>query len=284
MKKIQLKKDGGFAASDALIAILIITLFTGIIATLLYNIYLSNTSLKRMSKANQYVIDVLEYADKIYYDDVEKESLKAYFNEKYYQNTEVKSTFIGEDEPNTPYKVIIDVQNYNELEGNENKLDLVKEITVTVKYKLGSRNQEIAVKKVKCREKLVTPNRPDLSLVSVTGEQSVYPIKERNGQYLVCNENDNSWYNYESDIPAMIVVTETDLTVGDVINNTDIKYKWIPRYASNIDNELDIKYLYSNTNKYIEEQNGYQVLIDIDSTYDIDSSFSGNLIGIWETI
>ena len=52
MKQIKLKNSNGFAASDALMAIIIITAFTGIIATLAYNIYLSNTSIKRMSKAN----------------------------------------------------------------------------------------------------------------------------------------------------------------------------------------------------------------------------------------
>ena len=79
-----LKKENGFAGSDALIAVLIITLFTGIIASLLYNIYLSNASLKRMSKANGYIVDVFEYVDKIYYDEVNEDELILYFNKKYY--------------------------------------------------------------------------------------------------------------------------------------------------------------------------------------------------------
>ena len=41
MKLKQFKNNNGFAASDALIAILILTLSASIIATLIYNIYLS---------------------------------------------------------------------------------------------------------------------------------------------------------------------------------------------------------------------------------------------------
>ena len=44
MKKRNLKNSDGFAASDAIMAIIIITIFTAIIATLAYNIYLSNSS------------------------------------------------------------------------------------------------------------------------------------------------------------------------------------------------------------------------------------------------
>ena len=172
-----LKKSNGFAASDALIAILIIALFTGIIASLLYNIYLSNTSLKRMSKANGYIVDVFEYIDKIYYDEVNKDNLISYFNKKYYykedgttpkEDTEVMAA-VDEGTINTPYKVIIDLKNYSEIEGNDNtqELDLVKEITMTVKYKLGNKDQELTIKRIKQRERLQTPNRPDISLLNL---------------------------------------------------------------------------------------------------------------------
>ena len=142
-----LKKSNGFAASDALIAVLIITLFTGIIASLLYNIYLSNASLKRMSKANGYIVDVFEYVDKIYYDKVSENELITYFNNKYYYqedgttpNEDVE--VVAEKDEDTlvekygdiPFKAIIDLKNYNEMEGNPDtkELDLVKEITMTV--------------------------------------------------------------------------------------------------------------------------------------------------------
>ena len=83
MKNI-LKEQKGIAASDALIAVLILILFSGLIATISYNIYLSNTSIKRMSKATSYIVDMFEYIDKSDYDYVTEENLAEYFNNKYY--------------------------------------------------------------------------------------------------------------------------------------------------------------------------------------------------------
>ncbi len=291
MKVKQLENNNGFAASDALIAILILTLSASIIATLIYNIYLSNTSLKRMSKANGYIIDVFEYIDKTYYDDVNKESLTRYFNNKYYYqedgatSKEDAEAMVGDD-VTTPFKVKIDVQNYNEIQGNEDKLDLVKEITMSVTYKLGGKDQIVEIKRIKSRETLVTPNKPELSLITLVEGERIYPIKEMNGNYVVCNSNDSNWYNYEENKPAQVVVTTTELAIGDTVNSTDdnIKiYKWTPRYAEN--SEGDIKYLYSNTNKYVGEQEGYQKLISLEDDYFVDEKFNANnSSGIWELI
>ena len=84
MKNKILEEQRGFTGSDALIAVLIISLFAGLIATISYNIYISNSSVKRMSKATSYIIDVFEYIDKINYDKIGEEELISYFNNKYY--------------------------------------------------------------------------------------------------------------------------------------------------------------------------------------------------------
>lgn len=293
-----LKKSNGFAASDALIAILIITLFTGIIASLLYNIYLSNASLKRMSKANGYIIDVFEYIDKVYYDEVSKDKLIKYFNEKYYykddgitpnEDAEVMAGS-NEDIINSPFKVIIDIQNYNSIEGNEDKLDLVKEITMTVKYKLGNKEQEITLKKIKSREKLVKINKPILDLLKIENGQKIYPIKTINNNSVVCYQNDKDWYNYMGGKIAKVVVTDKELEEGDILTDEDLEiYQWIPRYAE--DSESNIKFLYRNTNKYVAEKDGYDKLIDLEEEYEVNSLFINNtgeelvqLAGVWETI
>ena len=149
-----LKQDKGIAVSDGLIAVIIIALFTGIIATLLYNIYISNTSLKRMSTANMYIVDVFEHIEKTNYENVTESNLITYFNNKYYLN-DIKEAYASTVDSNVDakYKAIINIQKYNELEGNEDKLDLVEEITMTVKYKVGSRNQEITMTMVKAKER-----------------------------------------------------------------------------------------------------------------------------------
>lgn len=283
MKKTKFKQNNGFAASDALIAIIIITIFTGLISTISYNIYLSNASLKRMSKANNYIIDVFEHVEKMYYEDVNEENLITYINEKY-KNEDVQAVNNEETEVQYPFKLVIQVQNYNEMTGNEGKLDLVKEITATVKYKLGNREQIITMKKSKNREKITMPNNPDLSLIQLNEGEKIYPVKEKNGEYVVCNENDDTWYNYTNNNYAVVTVTSTELSVGDNVEESYKKYKWIPRYAQNIENPSDIKYLFSNTNKYMKEQNGYEILVDISSDYEVGELFADSLLGVWEEI
>lgn len=292
MKKI-LKENKGLAASDGLMAVLIIALFTGIIATLLYNIYISNTSLKRMSTANLYLIDVLEYVDKVYYDDVTANNLTDYFNNKFETDNQVRAV-TTENEGNTPYKVIINVQKYNETEGNTDKLDLVKQITVKVNYKVGNREQKIEVSRIKSRENLLTPNKPDLNLVSKNANEKVYPVKQVDGSYKVCREDDSNWYNYDTDssensITAKVIVTEIELSTGDLIGeldeNTYTIYEWIPRYAEDADR--NIIYLFSNTNNYVEsfeqeDGNTYQKLSALPEGY--TTEFEDTQTGRWQPI
>jgi len=156
----KIREQKGFAASDALIAVLIIALFSGLIATISYNIYISNSSIKRMSKATNYIVDVFEYIDRINYEDVTKEHLVSYFNDKYYyeedgvtpkSDAEVKLKELDEN-VETPFKAEINIVKYNETDGNTDKLDLVQEITMTVKYKLGNKDQEITMKRNKTKE------------------------------------------------------------------------------------------------------------------------------------
>lgn len=295
MKNKTLRAEKGFAASDALIALLIIALFAGVIATISYNIYLANSSIKRMSKATGYIVDMFEYIDKIYYDDVTTDNLTNYFNNKYYYesdgttvktNAEVKIAKENE-EIDTPFKAEITLINYNETEGNEEKIDLVKEITMKISYKLGNKEQEIEMKKIKQRENLATPNEPDLSLFELQDGEKIYPIKKTSEGWAVCDSRDNSWYNYENGNWAIAFKTTKDLSVGEEIdiNNlgeNEATYAWIPRYAYNY---TSLIFLFSNSNKFIQDIEGYNVLEQIDeSLYTIPEDFvSGEEIleGIW---
>ncbi len=286
MKKERLKGQKGLAASDALIAVLIIALFSGLIATISYNIYLSNSSIKRMSTATSYIVDVFEYIDKTYYDEVTIENLKssyAYLSEQTNseepidENMERLGILAGTVENNYDITIILDKYN-----PEEDSFDLVKQIKMRVKYKLGNKDQIIEMKKIKQRETLRTPNEPNLELVELEEGVQVYPIKEINNNYIVCNFNDEDWYRYENSIYPKVIITTNTLEVGELLGGTnDDIYKWIPRYAQN--SQGDIKYLYSNTNKYVSNQNGYQKLIDLEGEYTVNSSF-GQLEGIWEKI
>ena len=297
MDNIQLKNQKGLAAQDALIAVLIIALFAGLIATISYNIYLSSSSTKRMSKATGYIIDMFEYIDKTYYDDITKDSLSDYFNKKYYYeedgntpkaDAEVKLIKTNEN-TNTPFTAKIDIVKYNQTEGNTDKLDLVQEITMTVTYKLGNKEQKIEMKKTKQREDLVIPNKPDIKKIELQEGYYLYPIKKIKNVWKICSEKDDSWYDYESGNWALVLKTNKEHSIdeeidrGNLLENEQI-YAWIPRYAYDSSNNK-IVFLFSNSNNYVQTVDGYSNIAPIDDNYyTVSNDFSNGqeqLIGVW---
>ncbi len=285
------KDQKGIAGADALIAVLLIALFSGLIATISYNIFISNSSINRMSKATSYIVDVFEYVDKIYYDDVTKDNIVNYFNSKYYtgDRSEVKMKSTTEETVNTPYVAEINVTKYNQTEGNSGKLDLVEEITMRVTYKLGSKEQKVEMKKIKARENLITPNKPDLSLLTVEASYRIYPIKKVEDKWKVCNENDISWYNYEVGNWALVIQTQRNLSQQEEIDPSSLEsgetfYAWIPRYAYN-NTDRSVRFLYSNSDNYIETDGDYKKVVEVDSSkYTIPTDFSTGgkkLTGVW---
>lgn len=291
-----LKKSNGFAATDALIAVLIISLFTGIIATIIYNIYLSNASIKRMGTATGYITSIFENVDKEFYEDITIAGLETYIinNQElfsisdnqiniYSNNSEEITKNIGKTD-NPLYKIDMAIEYYNKTEGNEEKLDLVKQITVTVTYKLGNKEQEISMKRLKSREKLVTPNSPDISLLGIE-EEKVYPVKKINNKWKVCDERDSSWYSYESGYWATVIISEEELQIDDEINinyfaTAGNVYVWIPRFTHDSSNN-SILFLYSNTNNYINNNGEYNSLSQLEDTSGVSADFQTNDIGIW---
>ena len=141
-----LKSNKGITGADAVLGVALAILFSGIIATLSYNIYVTSNSLKRSSKALEYITSTFEYVATQYYDNVTEDNIKGYINNKLDGNISIEGT--------TKYVATVNITKYNQIEGNEDKLDLVKEITMSVTYKLGDKDQTIEIKTAKSREKL----------------------------------------------------------------------------------------------------------------------------------
>lgn len=288
MKKF-LKNNKGLTGADALLAVALIVLFSGIIATISYNIYIATSSLKRSSKATEYITNVFEHAKKEYYDDVTEEKLVEYFNTNF--KDKKTEAFVSNDEQlNTsdkPYIIKISVTSYNATENNEEKLDLVKEIEVNVKYKLGNKTKDINMKTAKARETLETPNKPDLSQITTSQGEYVYPIKYANNRWQVVSD-DTNWYNYENGVWASVLIAKTQKQIGDSVAEEDGTIKlWIPRFAYLSSDDSSVEFLYKNTNKKIEVKNEITEIKE-KATGSIvnDEAFnpaSGSLTGIWVT-
>lgn len=289
MKKF-LKNNKGLTGADALLAVALIVLFSGIIATISYNIYIATSSLKRSSKATEYITNVFEHAKKEYYDDVTEEKLVEYFNTNF--KDKKTEAFVSNDEQlNTsdkPYIIKISVTSYNTTENNEEKLDLVKEIEVNVKYKLGNKTKEINMKTAKARETLETPNKPELSQITTAQEEYVYPIKYANNKWQVISSDDSNWYNYENGVWASVLIAKTQKQIGDSVTEEDGTIKlWIPRFAYLSSDASSVEFLYKNTNKKIEVENEITEIKEKTAGSIVnDEAFnpaSGSLTGIWIT-
>ncbi len=247
-----LKSNKGITGADAVLGVALAILFSGIIATLSYNIYVTSSSLKRSSKALEYITSTFEYVATQYYDNVTEDNIKNYISTKLDGKISINE--------GTPYKAQVSVTNYNQMEGNTDKLDLVKKITMSVTYKLGDKDQTIEIKTAKSREKLEVPNKPDLD-IAITEGQYIYPIKYVNGNWEVTSKDDTNWYDYDRGLWGTAVVAATPKSIGDVITYADgTIYFWVPRFEyspnPNSEDKYVVNFLYKNTNKRIVIKNG----------------------------
>ena len=145
IKKI-LKKEKGIIVSDAIIAILIILLFVGIITTLIVNIILETTKIKINSGQLDFATEILEYIEELPYEAVTEENLINYINNK---NSEQVSAGTSTAGLTTTYKIGINVQNYNQTAGNEGKLDIIKLVTLTIENNLENKKYSTEITKIK---------------------------------------------------------------------------------------------------------------------------------------
>lgn len=155
MNKKRIKSQKGFAATDALIAILIVSLFTGLIATLSYNVYATSVMAKRNVEADSYIIDFFEHVDLISFNNVTNANLTGYINSDL-DDEKISATNGNINSLTTPYKVKIQVQDYHDYDPEANATTgLVKIVTFTIKYSVGKRENTIEIRHVKTNENVV---------------------------------------------------------------------------------------------------------------------------------
>ena len=129
----KLKRKDGITGIDISVSILIITLFTGVISGLLYNIYLTSMNVTRTAIASNIAIDLLEYAQELDYEDVGSDLVI-----RYEQN-------IGQV-PNG-YTCTSTVTKHSTLL-NE-KEDIIKIIEVNIEYSVGKMQEQLILKTLK---------------------------------------------------------------------------------------------------------------------------------------
>ena len=132
-----MRSEKGFTTADIIVSLMVIVIFVGIIASGYYNYYLASTGISRSSAALSYTIDVIETVEEMNYADVTEQSVNEKIQQLYSSNA------IPEG-----YEISATVQKYNETSGNTAKRDLIKTLTVTVRYELGKKTEQIQISRL----------------------------------------------------------------------------------------------------------------------------------------
>ena len=128
IKGVSIKGNRGFTTADIVVAIVVMMIFVGMIATLFYNFYLSTTAKNRNAMATNYIVDVIEEIKAMNYDEVQKDTQDSNSINNLIQQLEATKQIPKE------YIITGEIQKYNETEGNTDKKDLVKILTIRVEY------------------------------------------------------------------------------------------------------------------------------------------------------
>ncbi len=132
MEKI--KQNKGFTAQDVVISIIIIVIFVSLITTLFYNFYISTSAKNRNAIALNCIIDVIEEAKILNYDELNQTKIE-----------ELLGTLKSNKTIPNGYEVIAELQKYNELDGNTEKKDIIKILKVKVQYLVGQKTEKIEI-------------------------------------------------------------------------------------------------------------------------------------------
>ena len=136
---MNLKQSNGVGLADALIAVVILMVFTGVIISVSYNIYLQSNFIKRNEQATNYIIEIFEYAQGLVFEDVNSQVMVDYINNKYENNTRA---IIGEysevAQKQAAYTILINT--------TDNYPGYIKELNVTVMYNIGEKTKTVNMK------------------------------------------------------------------------------------------------------------------------------------------
>ncbi len=131
----KIKSNKGVTMTDVVIGMLILIIFTGILTSSFYKIYSYNLLIRMNAIAVDYTIKILEDIDKMKYDEVTEEL-----------NNTLTSNYNIMDK----YKVSVKIENYNK--DDNTKEDIIKIVTVDVKYNLNGDEKSYSVSKLKIKE------------------------------------------------------------------------------------------------------------------------------------
>lgn len=146
------KREEGIGATEGIVAVVILMVFTTLVVSMIYNIYISSNFIKRNSKATDFIVTLFENVEKLQYSDIGFDN--SIFKDNLNQLLGEEGTIEEEDGIyyykciKGGYTISLYVERYIPKE-DQNNLDVVKIITAKVQYKLGTKNKTLEMSKLK---------------------------------------------------------------------------------------------------------------------------------------
>ena len=137
-KKNRYKREEGVTIIDLVIAIIIMSVFVGVITTLMTGIYKQSLEVQISSNAMSYATIILEKIDEKSFEEVQ--------NPNFVENLKAS----GEVTIPKEYTIKLNVENPDNV--SEEVSDVIKKATVTVNYKIRNEEKSISISKLKVKE------------------------------------------------------------------------------------------------------------------------------------
>ena len=138
IKKNRYKREEGVTIIDLVIAIIIMSVFVGVITTLITGIYKQSLEVQISSNAMSYATIILEKIDEKSFEEVQ--------NPNFVENLKASGEVTIPEE----YTIKLNVENPDNV--SEEVSDVIKKATVTVNYKIRNEEKSISISKLKVKE------------------------------------------------------------------------------------------------------------------------------------
>ena len=299
----KLNNQNGLTSGEVIIALLIILSTLGVIGMIYTNLISNSKGVERKTGATRIATNIIENISQKNFDDIEtelqgklSEGSISYENGKYTINS--ASSIFNTTVPKG-YTAEISINNI------ENK-NVVKEVVVTVKYRLNKKDKSVELKKVIARDYVRECNSPNFGSEYLgqlgcneddefsysnpnTGNKIICPVKYNGQEYEIItdkNEVNSIWYSYSNKQWARVLVLDNNefeearndsSKIKDFLKS-DKSYVWVPRFGVESGSDVNCKFKYKDTdfailNSFYDTENTTGLIYNYIENIDFSQSF-----------
>ena len=238
----KLHSEKGLTGADVAVSIAIIVITIAVASAIYVNATSDSKEEIRYSAATRIATQIVENIESMTYDEIIYRCENSYNS----VDSDEDGTVFGVSVP-SGYSATVTA---SEVDGAE--LDVVRDITVNVTYKISNTEKAITLYTTKEKELLEQTNEPNLNLIEDYDSSNYYAIKYTSSGYMVTTTSDSDWYNYDEGSYALVYQSSNSYSYGDIISSGLITYGsvyiWVPRFG--LDENSELKYCYG-TSDYV---------------------------------